>query len=67
MKKEDYLEILHESWSEMHGDQTYRKAKWISGRVYVQGPYKKLPSPEAVSQLVKKMTDDDDWFPGLTS
>ena len=33
-------------------------------RVYVQGPGRKHPSPNAVSQLLQKMSDDEDWFPG---
>ena len=55
---------LHQAWPEIHGETTYGKAKWISDRVRVQGPGKKHPTTEAISQLIKKMTDDDDWFPG---
>ena len=55
---------LSEAWDEMYGDTTYGKAKWIAERVYVQGPGKKHPSDEAVRKLMKKMVDDDDWFPG---
>ena len=55
---------LNEAWQEMHGETTYGKAKWISDRVHVQGRGQKHPSPEAIGQLIKKMTDDDDWFPG---
>ena len=55
---------LSEAWQEMYGDTTYGKAKWISERVYVQGPGRKHPSTEAIKQLVDKMTADDDWFPG---
>ena len=55
---------LNEAWQEMHGETTYGKAKWISDRVYVQGRGQTHPSPEAIGQLIKKMTADDDWFPG---
>ena len=55
---------LNEAWQEMYGDTTYGKAKWISERVYVQGPGRKHPSTPAIKQLVDKMTADDDWFPG---
>ena len=55
---------LSAAWDEMYGDTTYGKAKWIAERVYVQGPGKKHPSDEAVRKLMKKMVDDDDWFPG---
>ena len=49
-----------EAWEEMHGDTTYGKAKWIAERVRVHGRGQKRPSPEAVGQLIKQMTDDDD-------
>ena len=55
---------LNETWQETHGQTTYGKAKWISDRVPVQGRGQKHPSPEAIGQLIKKMTDDDFWFPG---
>ena len=55
---------LNEAWHEMHGETTYGKGKWISDRVYVQGPGKKRPSSEAVMMLIHKMCDDVDWFPG---
>ena len=55
---------LSEAWEEMHGDRVYGKATWIAERVYVQGPGRKHPTKEAVGQLIKKMTEDDDWFPG---
>ena len=55
---------LNEAWTEMHGEATYGKLKWISDRVYVQGPGQKHPSTEAIRQLIDKMTQDDDWFPG---
>ena len=55
---------LNEAWTEMHGESTYGKQKWIADRVYVQGPGRKHPTPEAISQLIKKMTQDEDWFPG---
>ena len=55
---------LSEAWDEMHGGTTYGKAKWISERVHVQGPGRKHPTPEAVGQLIKKTTEDPDWFPG---
>ena len=42
---------LSEAWEEMHGDTTYGKAKWISERVYVQGPGKKHRKNEAVPAL----------------
>ena len=55
---------LSEAWDEIHGGKTYGKAKWISERVHVQGLGRKHPTPEAVSQLIKKTTEDPDWFPG---
>ena len=55
---------LHEAWKEMHGDKTYGKYEWIADRVYVQGPDNVHPSTEAITQLIKKMTDDEGWFPG---
>ena len=48
----------------MHGETTYGKAKWISDRVHVQGRGQKHPSPEAIGQFIKTMTDDNDWCPG---
>ena len=33
---------LSEVWDENHEDTTYGKAKWISDRVYVQGPGNKV-------------------------
>ena len=55
---------LNEAWQETHGDKQYGKIQWIKDRVYVQGPGKKHPSPDAVSQLLQKMGEDEDWFPG---
>ena len=55
---------LSEAWKDMYGETTYGKAKRVAERVTVQGRGKKRPSPEAVGQLLKKMDDDDDWFPG---
>ena len=55
---------LSEAWDEIHGGKTYGKAKWISERVHVQGLGRKHPTPEAVGQLIKKTTEDPDWFPG---
>ena len=55
---------LRESWQETHGDMTHGQATWIAERVYVQGQPKKHPSDEAVRKLLKKMADDEDWFPG---
>ena len=55
---------LKEAWEEMHGDKTYGQATWIAERVYVQGTPKKHPSDTAVRKLLKKMEDDEDWFPG---
>ena len=46
---------LNEAWQEMYGETTYGKAKWISERVYVQGPGRKRPTPEAVTKLMNKM------------
>ena len=37
---------LSEAWQEMYGETTYGKARWISERVYVQGPGRKRPTPE---------------------
>ena len=55
---------LKEAWEEMHGDAAYGKASWIAERVYVQGRPKSHPTAAAVGQLLRKMTDDEDWFPG---
>ena len=55
---------LSEAWDEIHGEQTYGKAKWIAERVHVQGPANQHPSTEAVCKLLLKMAGDSDWFPG---
>ena len=55
---------LSEAWQEMYGDTIYGKAKWISERVYVQGPGRKHPSTAAIKKLTEKMAADEDWFPG---
>ena len=55
---------LNEAWQEMHGEMQHGKNTWIAERVYVQGPEKKHPSPNAVKQLLQKMAEDDDWLPG---
>ena len=55
---------LSEAWEEMHGDKTYGQATWIAERVYVQGRPQKHPSDAAVRQLLKRMAEDEDWFPG---
>ena len=55
---------LREAWQEIHGDKTHGQVAWITERVYVQGLPKRHPSEEAVSQLLKKMADDQEWFPG---
>ena len=55
---------LKEAWQEMHGDKRYGLLSWICERVYVQGRPQKHPSEESVRQLLKKMDDDEDWFPG---
>ena len=55
---------LKEAWKEMHGDKTYGQVAWITERVYVQGHPQKHPSDESVRKLLKKMDDDEEWFPG---
>ena len=55
---------LKEAWEEMHGDKRYGKAKWIAERVHVQGRGTKRPCPEAITMMMSKMTEDEDWFPG---
>ena len=55
---------LAEAWEVMHGEKTYGKNQWIAERIHVQGPDKKHPTSAAVHLLVKKMTEDEDWFPG---
>ena len=55
---------LNEAWEMMHGDATYGKCKWIADRVYVQGPDNQHPTSEGIAKLIKKMTNDADWFPG---
>ena len=55
---------LCEAWKEMYGDTTYGMATWIAERVHVQGPGNEHPTSAAVSQLLKKMADDAEWFPG---
>ena len=55
---------LSEAWKELHGEKTYGMGAWIAERVHVQGPGHENPTRQAVSQLVKKMSEDEDWFPG---
>ena len=55
---------LNEAWEEMHGERVYGKATWIAERVYVQGRERQHPTAEAIRQLIAKMTEDEDWFPG---
>ena len=55
---------LKEAWKQLHGEKTYGQASWIAERVYVQGHPKKHPSREAISQLLNKMEEDEEWFPG---
>ena len=49
---------------ELYGEKKYGQASWIAERVYVQGHPKKHPSREAISQLLNRMEEDEDWFPG---
>ena len=55
---------LSEAWKELHGDKTYGMATWIAERVHVQGSGQDHPSSAAVGKLLKKMSEDGDWFPG---
>ena len=55
---------LAEVWSEQHGTQTYGRNEWIAQRLYVKGPGQNHPSNAAISQLLKKLAADKDWFPG---
>ena len=55
---------LAEVWAELHGERTYGRNEWIAQRLYVKGPGDKHPSNAAISQLLKKMDEDKDWFPG---
>ena len=55
---------LSEAWKEMHGDKTYGKATWIAERVHVQGPDRENPTSAAIGNLLKKMDEDEEWFPG---
>ena len=55
---------LKEAWQEIHGEKTYGQAAWIAERVFVQGHPQQHPTASAVRQLLKKMDNDEDWFPG---
>ena len=55
---------LAEVWSEQHGTRTCGRNEWIAQRLYVKGPGDKHPPNAAISQLLKKIADDKDWFPG---
>ena len=55
---------LNEAWQEVHEEEEQGKLAWIAERVYVQGPGNKHPSRQAIHLLLKKMAEDDDWFPG---
>ena len=55
---------LNEAWREVHEEEEQGKLAWIAERVYVQGPGNKHPSRQAIHLLLKKMAEDDDWFPG---
>ena len=55
---------LNEVWSELHKDKLYGRNEWIAQRLYVKGPGKKHPTNAAISQFLKKVADDPDWFPG---